>query len=319
MKNNTKVALMLGAAVLLGGTTLALAQMDGPSPPDGPMQGLMHRERLSDRLLSEFDTNHDGKITHAEFNNVLGSRFAAATHGAKEMNPDQFWSLHQAEFSRHATAMFRRVDWNGDGHLTLDEFAAPQRAHFEMMDRDGSGNVSCNPVQHADFRSDQPPREGRPRAEHGGWRGYGDHHGPGGRNGERGFGEFGLSGFCSNSDISRDGTVTRAEFDAVTTKEFAAATNGAPTMTLAQFTQEEADRFRAMNAKMFKRLDKDGDGKLSLAEFAAPPEKMFDRLDRNHDGVITADEMKPNFGGREHGAWGGGRRGDHDEPPDSDR
>jgi len=126
MKNNTKIALMLGAVVLVGGTTLAIAQMDGPPPPDGPMQGLLHRERLSDRLLAEFDANHDGKITHAEFNNVLGSRFATATHGAKEMSPDQFWTVHQGDLAKHTAAMFRRVDWNGDGHLTLEEFSAPR-------------------------------------------------------------------------------------------------------------------------------------------------------------------------------------------------
>ena len=79
---------MLGAIVVIGGSTLAIAQMDGPMPPDGPMQGLMHRDRLADRLLADFDANHDGKSTHAEFDNVLGSRFAAATHGAKLMTPD---------------------------------------------------------------------------------------------------------------------------------------------------------------------------------------------------------------------------------------
>jgi Ca2+-binding EF-hand superfamily protein len=87
---------------------------------------------------------------------------------------------------------------------------------------------------------------------------------------------------------------------------------------LAQFTQEEANHFRDMNTKMFKRLDKDGDGRLSLAEFAAPPEKMFARLDRNHDGLITPDEMKPHFGGDDRGGWGGGSSGNHDEPPDGD-
>jgi Ca2+-binding EF-hand superfamily protein len=54
---------------------------------------------------------------------------------------------------------------------------------------------------------------------------------------------------------------------------------------------------------MFKRLDKAGDGKLTMAEFAGPPLKLFARLDRNNDGVITADEMKPRFrgfGGRWH-------------------
>ncbi len=316
MKNNTKVALLLGATVLIGGSTLAIAQMDGPSPPDGPLQGLMHRERLSERLLADFDTSHDGKITHAEFNNVLGSRFAAATHGAKQMNPDQFWSIHQADFARHTAAMFRRVDWNGDGKLTLDEFAAPQRAHFEMMDREGSGTVSCKPIQHADFRTGQAPTYGAPGEGHGGWHGRGDHRGPEGRHGGHGFGGFGLSRFCSNADVSRDGTVTRGEFDSITATEFAGATNGAATMTLAQFTQEEANHYRDMNAKMFKRLDKDGDGKLSLAEFAAPLEKMFDRLDRSHDGVLTADEMKPHFGSRDRGGWGHGGRDDGDQPPD---
>jgi Ca2+-binding EF-hand superfamily protein len=316
MKTNTKVALLLGAAAVMGGTGLAMAQMDGPTPPDGPMQGLMHRERLNERLLADFDTNHDGKITHAEFNNVLGSRFAVATHGTKLMSVDQFWSIHQTDFAKHSTEMFRRVDWNGDGKLTLEEFAAPQRAHFEMMDSDGSGSVSCNPAQRAAFRSGPPPPDGPPRSDAGGWRGRSDHGAKGDWRGGRGYGGFGRARFCSEADASRDGIVTRAEFDTITAKAFAAATNGTSTMTLAQFNAEQATRYRDMNAKMFKRLDKDGDGKLTLTEFAAPPEKMFDRLDRNHDGVITADEMKSRFGGRERGGRTFGRRGGRPPRPD---
>ena len=312
MQKRVKLTMLLGAAALIGGTTLALAQMDGPPPPDGPMQGLMHRERLSDRLFAEFDTNHDGKVTHAEFNNVLGSRFAAATHGAKVMTSEQFMSLHQSDFAKHASAMFRRLDWNGDGHLTLEEFVAPQRAHFEMMDRDGTGTVSCSPLQHADFRTDANRADVAGREHHGDWHGHDGHQGREARFGGRGFGGFGLARFCNSADISRDGTVTRAELDTITNKEFAAATNGAAAMTLAQFTQQELGHFRDMNDKMFKRLDKDGDGKLSLTEFSAPLEKMFDRLDRNHDGVLTADEMKPHFGGRDRG---GRDRGDEGGEP----
>src|SRR6478609_2454252 len=115
LSKNTKIALLLGAAVLIGGSGLAIAQMDGPPPPDGPMQGLVHRDRLADRLLAEFDTNHDGKITHAEYNSVLGSRFAAVTRGAKLMSADQFLALHQADFAKHTAEMFHRADWNGDG------------------------------------------------------------------------------------------------------------------------------------------------------------------------------------------------------------
>src|SRR5690349_9292278 len=80
MKRNHKAALFVGIASILTGTGLAFAQMDGPPPPDGPMQGLMHREggRLDDRLLAEFDLNHDGKITHTEYNTVIANRYSKA-------------------------------------------------------------------------------------------------------------------------------------------------------------------------------------------------------------------------------------------------
>ena len=325
MTRNIKIALLLGAAVLIGGTSLAFAHMDGPPPPDGPMQGLVHRAKLSERLLAEFDSNKDGKIARAEFNNVLGTRFAAATHKAPGMTEDQFVALHQGDFQQHAAEMFRRIDWNGDGKLTLDEFTAPQRAHFQMMDHDGTGTVSCNPaVTHADFRGDAPPPDGSPHGDGRGWHGGG--HGPGGFGGRhfggRGFGGgpggFGRARFCGDSDISRDGKVTRAEFDTIMTKNFQTASGGAPYVTLAAFTADLQTRFRDMNDKMFKRLDKDGDGKLSLAEFAASPLKMFARLDRNNDGTITADEMKPRFHGRDHGGWDHGRGGDRRPPPGGD-
>lgn len=307
LSKNTKIALLLGAAVLIGGSGLAIAHMDGPPPPDGPMQGLVHRGRLADRLLAEYDTNKDGKITKAEYNNVLGSRFAATTHGQGAMTEEQFIAIHQADFEKHTAEMFRRVDWNGDGKLTLDEFTAPQRAHFQMMDRDGTGTVSCSPVQHADFGGDRRP-DGR--GDDRGWRGghgpggFGDHggwHRRGGGFGGRG--GFGRAAFCHDGDLGRDGTVTRAEFDTFMNKQFSTSTNGGQYMTQAQFTALQQVRYREMNDRMFKRLDKDTDGKLTMAEFAAPPLKLFARLDRNNDGVITADEMKPRFrgfGGRWH-------------------
>lgn len=279
MKLNTRAALLSWATVLLGGASLAVAQVGAPALPDGPMQGLLHRERLADRLLGEFDANHDGKITHAEFNSILGARFAAATHGAKVMSADQFLAIHQADFAKHTLEMFRRVDWNGDGRLTPEEYAAPQRAHFEMMDRDGSGTVACNPAPSGNARASRP----RPSDSYGSTRGGRD------------LGGFARARFCSDADLSRDGRVTRAEFTTITTKEFSAATGGAVTMTLQQFAATEAGRYRDLNAKMFKRLDAQGNGRLTLAEFAAPSEKLFDRLDRNHDGVITPEEMRPHF------------------------
>ena len=41
----------------------------------------------------------------------------------------------------------------------------------------------------------------------------------------------------------------------------------------------------------FKRMDSDGDGKVSKDEFMGP-ERFFERLDADGDGVLTAKEME---------------------------
>src|SRR5215469_9179790 len=178
MKRNAKAALLMGIASIIAGTTLAFAQMDGPPPPDGPMQGLMHRTggRLADRLLAEYDLNHDGKITHTEYNTVIANRYSKAVHGGKGMTYDEFVSIHMPEFQKHTAEMFKRIDWKGDGKITLEEYAAPQRAHFEMMDRDGTGVVSCSNA-----------KAGSPRDE----AGNGDDENGNGGGSKRGGGGFG--------------------------------------------------------------------------------------------------------------------------------
>jgi Ca2+-binding EF-hand superfamily protein len=290
MKHSAKAALLLGVVAILSGSGLAFAQMDGPPPPDGPMLGLMHREggRLADRLSAEFDLNHDGKITHTEYNTVIANRFGKAVHGAKGMNYQTFVSLHMPEFQKHTIEMFKRIDWKGDGKITLDEYAAPQRAHFEMLDRDGAGFVSC-----AAKASSAKVGAGDPEDA-----GFGGGRARRGGGGGRGAGGFGLGHFCFVNDLNQDGKVTRAELDTAITKHFAAATKNKGVMTGAEFYADQLADFQDMNSRMFKRLDKDRDGLLTLQEYAAPEEKLFARLDKNGDGTISQDEMRPRFAGR---------------------
>ena len=65
--------------------------------------------------------------------------------------------------------------------------------------------------------------------------------------------------------------------------------------------------------EMFKRLDKNGDGKVTKDE---APERMaqnFDKIDKNGDGAITQDELKPPGGGQ---GGPGGQGGDRPSPED---
>ena len=48
---------------------------------------------------------------------------------------------------------------------------------------------------------------------------------------------------------------------------------------------------RDISERVFRRLDRDRTGKISLQEWAASQERLFTRLDKNNDGVVTADEL----------------------------
>jgi hypothetical protein len=263
--------------------------MEGPLPPDGPMQGLMPRDRQPDWFFAAYDTHHTGTLTHDAVNRAIYARFMAATHGAQTMSEDQFVALHLGEFRQHAAEMFRRLDWSGRGKLLLEDYAAPQRVRFMTLDKDGSGVVSC------------PQSFGR-------YRDSSETEGDGYQRQVRNDVPYGLIAFCAANDPNREGKVTRSEFGAVIAKRFASATRGAGAMTEAQFVEDQEQDFRSQNARTFRRLDKDGDGKLTLAEFAAPELKLFARLDRHHDGVVTAEEMHTaSYVSRDRG----GRRDDY--------
>jgi Ca2+-binding EF-hand superfamily protein len=262
MRRGIKAFLAAGACVLALGSGAVFAQRDSASGLEGRMQTQLYgRGGFADRFFAQFDLNHDGKVTRDELNKALAARFAAAAHGGA-MTSDQFAQMHLPQFRQHTAQMFRRLDWNGDGRLSLDEFAGPQRARFEMFDPDGKGSESCAPgsVQDAGYRP----------------------------NTRRGFGR---AQFCAENDLNHDGQVTHAEFDSATAKRFAQATGGAKTMSEEQFDTAALKKYRESSAKYFARLDTDHDGKLSFAEFSSPEQKEFARLDKKGVGVVTRDAL----------------------------
>jgi Ca2+-binding EF-hand superfamily protein len=287
MKNVFRTGLLLGAAMVVG-AGVALAQMGEPRQPQLPGEPPeTNRGRFADRFLGEFDLNHDGKVTRDEFNKAVAKDFYDATHGGQTMSEDQFIAARTKDLHQRVTEMFHRSDWNGDGKLSFDEFAAPTRAVFERMDRDGTGIAACSARR--SFADDAPPARGKA--------------GPAGasynnrsRSSNSSGGSRGRGSFCAEFDLNRDGKVTRAELDQGLHQQFQAATKGGQFMSLDQLYGLELAHYREMDARIFQHMNTSYTGKLTLQEYSASEAKFFARLDKNGDGVITADELSRSRG-----------------------
>jgi Ca2+-binding EF-hand superfamily protein len=283
MKHTIRYALLFGAALVVG-AGVAVAQMGEPRQPQLPGESPeTARGRFADRFLAEFDLNHDGKVPRDEFNKAVAQQFFAASGGAQTMTQEQFIASRTKDLRQRVTELFHRSDWNGDGKLSFDEFAAPERARFEQLDRDATGTVSCS------SRAGNPDAASPPRSDNS----YGNSNGRGrGAGGSRGRGSF-----CAEADLNRDGKVTRAELDTALKQQFQTATKGGGFMTPDQLYQLEFARYRELDAHIFQRINTSYTGKLTLQEYAASEAKFFARLDKNGDGVITADELSSRRGG----------------------
>ena len=91
-------------------------------------------------------------------------------------------------------------------------------------------------------------------------------------------------------DTNHDGTISKAEFQAFAARmpvhRQTGAVMGGP--------GGGPDRQRFVHHLMpmdIKSLDKNGDGKVSFDEFAAPMKAHFAEMDANHDGFLDAHEM----------------------------
>lgn len=109
-------------------------------------------------------------------------------------------------------------------------------------------------------------------------------------------------------DGDKDGTITQEEFNSFRGKNFFDADkNRNKSLTLKEFAvmaknmEEQRKKAMAMAKekakqvrlkKHFDKLDADGDGKVSLAEFEAKGNRKFIRMDNNDDGVLNMADHK---------------------------
>lgn len=102
-------------------------------------------------------------------------------------------------------------------------------------------------------------------------------------------------------DANQDGKITKDEIAAARKASLAkydADKDGQLSLDEFQGLFNEIMRHRMV--RMFQKLDRDGDAKVSEAEIARRVDRMMAHLDRNDDGEIERGEMKRKHKDRDH-------------------
>lgn len=234
-----------------------------------------------------------------------------------------------SKFFQH---MLQKLDTNGDGKISLDEYLAAATAHFRAIDTQNKGSVDAAQIATSPNATKRIDRRAEALVKHLDTAGAGyvtqdeflaaaqkrfarlDKKGDGKLTPdelvprwEHGAKDGKVAQYAQahfdKLDANHDGVVTLAEYIAFATADYQqldAAHNGQVTASEIANSPKTQERAAKVAAGIVKHLDTNGDGVVSQDEFLAAAQKRFARMDKNGDGYIEADEV-----GSRHWAHGG--------------
>ena len=141
MTRTTRLLLTTGA-IALGATAFAGASRAddgscGRHGGGGPHGGFV------EGLFEKFDTNHDGKLTQVEIDQVRADRFAAFDKdGDGKLSLEEYQALWLDAMHRAMVRSFQGLDVDGDGQVTKEEFTARFSHVVQRFDTNGDGQVT---------------------------------------------------------------------------------------------------------------------------------------------------------------------------------
>lgn len=281
-----KIGILAGALLCALVSAPSIAQTMPPKPQIGG-----HCDNVQ-AFIAEFDTDGDGRVTWAEFEQFRRTRFDAT-----DSNHDG--TLSEAEYVQEFAD---RLHAQLAGEIATQMKQADAR--FDALDTDKNGTVSRGEFDAAGENTWQGGQ--RALAERGAKtdKAMPDRarHSPG----------LLLSmptshsaeGFLALYDTNGDGKVSRAEYDEGRANQFARSDrNRDGVLDRGEYADEYRARIDARVAELDKRedrqahvrfgvLDADKDGRMNFAEYQASGKRLFDHADRNRDGVVDAADAR---------------------------
>jgi Ca2+-binding EF-hand superfamily protein len=98
-------------------------------------------DRFAQGMLKRVDTDHDGKISQAEFNVESANVFKRMDkNGDGKLASDEMHGWRGGHPGGHF--FLARMDQNHDGEITKAEFTAASDAMFQKLDKNGDGVIS---------------------------------------------------------------------------------------------------------------------------------------------------------------------------------
>jgi len=122
---------------------------DELSTPRSDKAPALKRAQFAERRFDKLDGNHDGVVTLNEYVAAAVAKFKALDAACNgRVTADEIANSPQAhERAEHvAEHIARRLDTNGDGMVSRNEFLAAARQRFAKLDTNGDGFISADEI-----------------------------------------------------------------------------------------------------------------------------------------------------------------------------